>query len=120
MSDSPDPVSAPDAYRTSLLTALGDEDPAVAQRQTPAVIRALVVEAGELLRVRPEPGEWSVLECIGHIVDSELVAGARERWIVSEDEPPIVGYDQALWVDRLGHNEDDAELLIATFEALRE
>ncbi|HHT9153647.1 MAG TPA: DinB family protein [Candidatus Hypogeohydataceae bacterium YC40] len=40
-------------------------------------------EAGSLLRVRPEPGEWSVLECVGHIVDSELVAGARERWIVS-------------------------------------
>ena len=25
------------------------------------------------------------------------------------DEPDIVGYDQALWVDRLGHNEDDPE-----------
>ena len=78
-----------------------------------------MAEAGSLLRVRPEPGEWSVLECVGHIVDSELVAGARERWIVSEDEPVIVGYDQALWVDRLGHNADDPELLIATFEALR-
>jgi hypothetical protein len=119
MIEDPDPVAAPEAYRRSLLSALGDDDPAVAQRETPPAIRSLVVEAGSLLRVRPEPGEWSVLECVGHIVDSELVAGARERWIVSEDEPPIVGYDQALWVDRLGHNEDDAELLIATFEALR-
>ena len=59
---------------------------------------ALVAEAGDLLRVRPEPGEWSVARCIGHIVDSELVAGARERWIIAEDEPEIVGYDQALWV----------------------
>jgi hypothetical protein len=114
-----DPVSAPEAYRRSLLDALGDDDPAVAQRQTAAAIRDLVAEAGPLLRVRPEPGEWSVLECVGHIVDSELVAGARERWIVSEDEPVIVGYDQALWVDRLEHNADDPELLIATFEALR-
>ena len=109
----------PDAYRASLLAALGDDDPAVAQRETPARIRALVAEAGDLLRVRPEPGEWSVLECVGHIVDSELMAGARERWIIAEDEPEIVGYDQALWVDRLEHNADDPELLIATFEALR-
>ena len=119
MDQIPDPVSTPDAYRASLLAALGADDPAVAQGQTPAVIRALVADAGDLLRVRPEPGEWSVLECVGHITDSELVAGARERWIISEDEPEIVGYDQALWVDRLEHNADDPELLIATFEALR-
>jgi hypothetical protein len=114
-----DPVAAPEAYRQSLLAALGDDDPAAAQGETSAALRAVVAEAGSLLRVRPEAGEWSVLECVGHIVDSELVAGARERWIVSEDEPVIVGYDQALWVDRLGHNADDPELLIATFEALR-
>jgi hypothetical protein len=47
------------------------------------------------------------------------VAGARERWIISEHEPQIVGYDQAIWVDRLEHNADDPELLIATFEAMR-
>jgi hypothetical protein len=119
MTDDPDPVSTPDAYRASLLAALGDDDPAVAQQATPAAIRALLADAGPLLRVRPEPGEWSVLECVGHIVDSELMAGTRERWIVSEDEPVIVGYDQALWVDRLDHNADDPELLVATFEAIR-
>src|SRR6185295_1979619 len=119
MSQTIDPVSSPEAYRASLLAALGDDDPADAQAETPTAIRALIAEAGDRLRVRPEPGEWSVLECVGHITDSELVAGARERWIVSEDEPVIVGYDQALWVDRLEHNADDPELLIATFEALR-
>ena len=41
------------------------------------------------------------------------------RWILSEDEPDIVGYDQALWVAELRHNEDDPALLLATFEALR-
>jgi hypothetical protein len=119
MSRAPDPVSTPEAYRASLLAALGDDDPAVAQRETAALIGGLVEEAGELLRVRPEPGEWSVLECVGHIVDSELVAGARERWIIAEDAPEIVGYDQALWVDRLEHNADDPALLVATFAALR-
>ena len=115
----PDPVDSPEAYRATLLAALGDDDPAVAHGETAAAIRTLVAEAGELVRDRPEPGEWSVLECIGHIVDSELVSGTRERWIVAEDEPVIIGYDQAVWVDRLEHNADDPALLVATFEALR-
>jgi hypothetical protein len=120
MSQTFDPVSSPEAYRASLLAALGDDDPAVAQAETAAAIRALITEAGDRLRVRPAPGEWSVLECIGHVTDSEVVVSARVRWILSEDEPDIVGYDQALWVAALEHNEDDPARLLATFEALRE
>src|SRR6476646_9897581 len=119
MSQQPDPISSPEAYRASLLAALGEDDPAVAQAETSAAIRALIVEAGDRLRTRPEPGEWSALECIGHIFDSELVVSGRVRWILAEDEPDIVGYDQALWVAELRHNEDDPALLLATFEAIR-
>ena len=119
MSQQADPISSPEAYRASLLAALGEDDPAVAQAETPAAIRALLAEAGDRLRVRPAPGEWSALECVGHILDSEVVVSARVRWILAEDEPDIVGYDQALWVAELRHNEDDPTLLLATFEALR-
>jgi hypothetical protein len=119
MSQPADPISSPEAYRASLLAALGGDDPAVAQGETPAAIQALIVEAGDRLRTRPEPGEWSALECIGHIFDSEVVVSARVRWILAEDEPDIVGYDQALWVAELRHNEDDPALLLRTFEDLR-
>jgi DinB superfamily len=114
-----DPISSPEAYRASLLAALGDDDPAVAQAETAAAIRALIAEAGDRLRVRPAPGEWSALECIGHIADSEVIVSARVRWILSEDEPELVGYDQALWVSGLEHNDDDPARLVATFEAMR-
>ncbi|MEW5991477.1 MAG: DinB family protein [Chloroflexota bacterium] len=95
-SPTPDPVRPAEAYRQSLLAALGDDDPAVAQAQAPAALRALVRETGPRLRARPEPGEWSALECIGHIVDGELVVAGRYRWILAHDEPEIIGYDQAL------------------------
>ncbi len=95
-----DPVLSPEAYRRQLLDLLGDDDPAVVQAATVARLRELVGEAGADLRTRPEPREWSVLECIGHLVDSELTTAARVRWIVSEEQPDIVGYDQDLWVDR--------------------
>ncbi len=114
-----DPVAEPDAYRRSLLTELGDDDPAVVQESTPAAIRALIAEAGDRLRIAPEPGEWSVIECIGHIVDGELVTAARYRWVVSEDQPDLVGYDQALWVSALHHADVDPAILVAQFEGLR-
>ncbi len=115
----PDPVAEPAAYQQMLIGLLGADDPAQVQRSTPARLRAMVGDAGDLLRVRPEPTEWSVLECVGHIGDAELVGGARYRWILAHDEPPLIGYDQDLWVDRLRHRDDDPEDLLVTFEALR-
>ena len=115
----PDPVREVEAYRQSLLAALGGDDPAEAQAQAPSALRALVREAGPRLRTRPEPGEWSALECLGHITDGELVVAGRYRWILAHDEPEIIGYDQVLWVDRLRHQDDDVDHLLDLFEALR-
>ena len=119
MEQLPDPVSQPEAYRASLLAALGDDDLAVALASGPATLRQLIADAGDLLRVRPEPAEWSVLECIGHIVDAELVMSTRIRWIVSQDRPEIIGYDQDLWVDHLHGEGDDVEAMLDLFESLR-
>ena len=114
-----DPVASPEAYRRLILSFLGEDDPAVVQAATAARMRELVRAAGERLRDRPEPTEWSVIECLGHLVDSEFVASARQRWILAEDEPEIVGYDQDRWVDGLRHRDDDPEELTALFETLR-
>ena len=113
------PAAQPSAYQTSLLDRLGDQDPAEVQARTPAEVRRLAADAGPLLRERPEPGEWSVLELIGHIVDAELVVGGRYRWILAHDRPALMPYDQDLWADRLRHNEADPDDLIAPFVAMR-
>ena len=119
MDRSPDPIQEVDAYRTSLLEALGGDPVAEALAEAPALVRAMVADAGELLRERPEPAEWSVLECVGHIADAELVVSTRVRWMLAEHQPDIVGFDQALWVDRLAHNDDDPDVLLDMFESLR-
>ena len=114
-----DPVNEPDAYRRSLLNALGDRDPATVLAAGPAVARELADAAGTVLRVRPEVSEWSVLECLAHLADSELVVAARLRWIAAEEQPDIVGYDQDLWVDGLRQIDEDPGTLLEAFAALR-
>ena len=116
---SPDPVTDPKAYQAHLVGLVGDDDPADVQQGTASSIRALIDEAGPDLRARPERGEWSVLECVAHMVDGEIVASGRYRWILAHDEPELVGYDQDLWVDHLHQPPEDADELLATFAALR-
>jgi DinB superfamily len=119
MDRSPDPISEPHAYQDHLLALLGDDDPAAVQAATPATLEALVREADGDLRSIPEPGEWSVLECVGHIVDAEIVYSGRYRWILAHDEPRLIGYDQDRWVARLGHAQAEPEELLDLFGALR-
>lgn len=114
-----DPVQNPQAYQTMLIDRVGEDDPAVVQESTSAALRELVAAAGDHLRTRPAHGEWSVLELLGHVLDAEIISSARYRWVIAEARPPLVPYDQDLWVAALGYNEADPAELLATFDALR-
>ena len=116
---SPDPVSDARAYRKPLLGLVGYDDPAEIQTSPPAALRVVVTQAGSGLRTRPAPGEWSVVELVGHLTDAELVSSGRYRWILFHDTPPIPDYDQDLWVERLRHREADPADLLTLFAALR-
>lgn len=114
-----DPVLEPDAYRRSLLDALGDQDPIAVLAAGPNAAREMLAAAGSLAVARPGPAEWSVKECLAHLADGELIVAARMRWIAAEDQPDIVGYDQDLWVSNLRQVDEDPEILLAAFEANR-
>jgi hypothetical protein len=116
---SPDPVKEAAAYQRHLVGLVGRDDPAEVQASTPDAWRALLEQGAARVGERPEPDEWSVLECLGHATDAEMVVAGRYRWILAHDEPPLIGYDQDLWVERLRHRDDDPDELLETFEALR-
>jgi hypothetical protein len=118
---SPDPIDDPQGYQRHLLGLLGDDDPAEVQHAMPGEWHTMVDVAGERLRVAPAEGEWSVFGCLAHVVDAEVVMSARYRFIVAHDEPPLLGYDQDLWVQRLHADPAEAPAeLLAMFAALRE
>lgn len=114
-----DPVAQAAAYQQTLLAALGADDPAEVQSHGPADARALVAEAGADVRTRPAPREWSVLLCLAHLADAELVMAGRYRWVLAHDRPELIGYDQDLWVDNLHADDDDPEDLLAQYAFLR-
>jgi hypothetical protein len=117
--DSPDPIADPAGYQRHLLGLLGDDDPAAVQSGTAGSVRALLRSAGADAGVLPEPTGWSVLQCLAHMTDAELVVSGRYRWILAHDRPALMGYDQDRWVGELHRPPESAEELLAVFEPLR-
>lgn len=108
-----------ETYRKPVLDALGADDPFEVQEAEFEAWQRTIEGAGEDLRERPADEEWSVIELLGHIVDSEMVTSVRYRWVLAEDEPELPGYDQEAWTAQFNHRSDDPELLLTLFGALR-
>jgi hypothetical protein len=108
-----------DAYRKPVLDALGADDPFEVQEAEFEAWQRMVEAAGEDLRGRPAHEEWSVVELLGHMTDSEMVTSVRYRWVLAEDRPALPGYDQEAWTAQFNHRSDDPELLLTLFGALR-
>ena len=116
---SPDPVSEALEYQNLLLSLLGDDDPAEVQSQSIAAVKQLLAQAGDDLRTIPAEGEWSVWGCLAHLVDAEVASSGRYRWILAQDQPPLPGYDQDRWVERLHPTEETAREMLDLWSALR-
>ena len=86
----------------------------------PALLREALGHAPpEMRKWRPEPGEFSVHEIIVHCADSETNSHGRIRYIMTEDNATVIGYDPPVWAkafDYLNHPLDAAML---TVEAVR-
>lgn len=112
-------ASAP-AYVQALLDVLGDRQPLdVLPQLVPWLEQRLSGISQQDLR-RPEaPGKWSVVEVVQHLADSELVFGFRARMILSEDRPPLQGYDQDRWASLFRYREVSLESALAQLGVLR-
>ena len=113
-----DPIHSPDGYRRMLLGYLADDDPAGVQAATVARLRELVAEAGpticEPARSR-RSGRSSSASATSSIRSRD--DGARVRWILAEDEPEIIAYDQDLLGGWAAPRRRRPRGLIALFEA---
>jgi hypothetical protein len=116
MADStPGPV-IPQRY----LDALGDDTPPEVLVETPGALGKLVRGLTEKqLSKRPEPGKWSIKEIVAHLLDGEVVFGARYRLMASHEKPFLSSYDQDAFVERLGVSNAKTEHLLQDFAMAR-
>jgi hypothetical protein len=116
----PDPVTEFELYRQELLDALAGDDPIQVLRKTLEEVERLVRAApSEQLTRAPAAGEWSPRDVLSHLADADLVVSVRVRMIVTQDRPPLVGYDQEAWTARFGALDESASDILERWRALR-
>lgn len=108
------------AYVRAILGLVGDRAPLDILRATPPAL-ARVIDGLSPSQIRqPEaPGKWSIGQILQHLADSEIVWAWRMRLILAQDRPPLTGYDQDLWADRLHYDEADPAESLDQFQVLR-
>lgn len=108
------------AYSTAVIGLVGDGVPLDILARTEGALRD---DTRGLLAVQlamPESdGKWSINHVLRHLADSEIVWGWRMRMALAHDRPPITGYDQDAWADRLRYGQADAAESIGEFAVLR-
>jgi hypothetical protein len=92
--------------------ALGVERIAALLAAASTTITAELDALGDAGGWRPEPGEWSANECVGHLIEAERRGFAgRIRHILAEDRPVLVAWDQpSVAAARRDHERDGREL----------
>lgn len=86
----------------------------------PAMLRAAFEKVPEAARKwRPGPDKWSAHEVVCHAADSETNAAMRIRYLLSEKDPVIQGYDQAQWARDFDYHRFPVGPALAAVEAVR-
>lgn len=91
---------------------------AIQLREVPMTFRkALRAEDEQAIRHRPDVGEWSAIEVLGHMIDKMSHWSNRVERIAHEERPMLPGYDQDAEVREHKYQQADPALL---FEALQQ
>lgn len=69
----------------------------------------------QVLRYKPAPDKWSILEILGHLADIEIVYAYRLRQMLADKKPVIAPMDQDEWAKNLGYMDTPAPELVALY-----
>lgn len=72
-----------------------------------------------MLRFKPAPDKWCILEILGHLADIEVLYGYRMRQMLADREPTIAPIDQDDWARNLGYMEGAPSEFLAAYQAAR-
>ena len=75
----------------------------------PKLRQAVAGLSPEELTARPGPGDWSILELVIHLADSDSIAIDRMKRMLIEDNPPLLYADETAYVRLLASHEQSLE-----------
>lgn len=108
------------AYVTETIALLGDRDPLVVLAETPEWIRGRLAGLPAEALTRPEgPGKWSLVEVLAHLADAEVAFGWRARLLLTQDRPPLTGFDEGAWMIKFDCAHADPADALDAFASLR-
>jgi hypothetical protein len=85
------------------------------------MLRTLVCPLSDAqIRRKPAPTEWSIVEIVGHLIDTEQLLRYRIIRMTTLDHPAIIPYDQDAAVIRNGYQHADLHVLLRTLATERE
>jgi uncharacterized damage-inducible protein DinB len=82
----------------------------------PRLRQAVAGLSPEELTARPGPGDWSILELVIHLADSDSIAIDRMKRMLIEDNPPLLYADETAYVRLLASHEQSLEDALTLFE----
>jgi hypothetical protein len=106
-------------YVARILGNLKGQDPMEVLATTAGRLRQYAAQPERVLRERPAPEKWSVVEIMAHLADVEIVGSWRFRLILAHDGTPVQAFDQDEWVTNLRYQETDPAESIELFDAAR-
>ena len=98
----------------------GERESAIAQiAATPKCLRDAVAGLSQQQFDTPyRPGGWTVRQVVHHVPDSHMNSYVRFKLALTEDEPTIRPYDEALWAKLRDSRDTPIEVSLALLEAL--
>ena len=73
------------------------------RRGAEVVATATTGVAGSQLDFVPALGKWSIRQIVCHLADAELIGATRFRWVISEENPTLLAYNEKAWAANLNY-----------------
>jgi len=87
-----------------------------AAEKSPKQIAAAVSGLSEkILRYKPAPDKWCILEILAHLADMEYLYAYRIRQMLADKDPIVAPIDQDAWAKNLGYLQSSAPELVALY-----
>jgi DinB superfamily len=85
-------------YRMRLAGYVEGKNPVAMQQAAPGTLARLIAGVQEeILRRRPAPSKWSVVEILAHLAEDELTSSWRYRQMIEHSGVTLTGFDQDRW-----------------------